>query len=302
MHSPSVPKIRADHVSIAVRSIDRALDFFFEYFPARANEAKRDGYGELPQFRWADFTIGGFKVELIESARPGSFVERFLTKRGEGFHHLCFEIAELDPQLERLEADGARIIDRFDEGEGHKTAFVHPSSAFGTLIQFWQRLEDGALEVPSRGEAVVKAGVRWQVHHLSLALERIEPAAHFFERHFGGRVETEPHLSGDRSLRSSEMLLRDYRLELTEAIHPEGFVARFLAQRGQGMHHLSIDVEDLETAVAPFERADVAVVDRAQFPPGRRIAWLRPRSTFGALIQLRQLPLEHWENTVAPTR
>ena len=138
MSPPSTAFLRVDHVSIAVRSIDQALDFFLEHFPARLNRPKENGYGDPPEFRWTDFTIGRFKIELIESARKDSFVERFLAKRGEGFHHLSFQIDHLDPALERLEAERVRIVDRFDGGDGHRTAFVHPRSAFGTLIQFWQ--------------------------------------------------------------------------------------------------------------------------------------------------------------------
>jgi methylmalonyl-CoA/ethylmalonyl-CoA epimerase len=294
MFSPSAANLRVDHVSIAVRSIDRALDFFLEHFPARPNEPKQAGYGERPDFHWTDFTIGPFKIELIASARPASFVERFLAKRGEGFHHLSFEIADLDPQLERLEADGVRIVDRFEGGDGHTTAFVHPRSAFGTLIQFWERREPGALEEPSAGGIVVKDGARWRVDHLSLALERIEPAVRFFERHFDGRLEDESHLGYDGSFRLRQMRLRDYRLELMEPARPEGFLARFLARRGEGMHHLSIDVEDLDTALAPFERAGVVIVDRLDFAPGRRTAFLHPRSAFGVLVQFWQVPTQEW--------
>jgi methylmalonyl-CoA/ethylmalonyl-CoA epimerase len=139
----SATHLRVDHVSIAVASIDRALEFFLEHFPARANEPKQDGYGDRPEFRWADFTIGHFKIELIESAAADGFVQRFLAKRGEGFHHLSLQIDALEPQLERLEREGARIVDRFDGGDGHQTAFVHPRSAFGTLIQFWQEPDFG---------------------------------------------------------------------------------------------------------------------------------------------------------------
>jgi methylmalonyl-CoA/ethylmalonyl-CoA epimerase len=294
MTAPGAPNLRVDHVSIAVRSIDRALDFFLEHFPAEANEPKQAGYGERPEFSWTDFTIGHFKIELIESARPASFVERFLARRGEGFHHLSFEIADLDPQLERLEAKGVRIVDRFDGGDGHTTAFVHPRSAFGTLIQFWERREQGALDAPSAGGVVVKEGARWRVDHLSLALERIEPAVRFFERHFAARLEVESHLGYDQSFRLSQLRLRDYRLELMEAARPESFLARFLARRGEGMHHLSIDVEDLDTALVPFERAGVEIVDRLDFAPDRRTAFLHPRFAFGVLIQFRQVPVEEW--------
>jgi methylmalonyl-CoA/ethylmalonyl-CoA epimerase len=288
------PKLRVDHVSIAVTSIDQALEFFLENFPARLNRGKEAGYGEPTEFRWADFTIGHFKIELIESARPGSFVERFIGRRGEGLHHLSLTIDRLAPELARLEADDIRIVDRFDGGDGHETAFIHPRSAFGALIQFWQEPDPAELAAPSWGGVVTKGGVRWQVDHLSLAVERLDPAIRFFERHFAARIEAEPHLGYDQSFRLLQMRLGDYRLELMESAREESFLTRFLARRGEGMHHISIDVDDLDAALAPFERAGARIVDRFDFAPGWRTAFLHPRSAFGVLIQFWQVPAEQW--------
>jgi methylmalonyl-CoA/ethylmalonyl-CoA epimerase len=295
-------KQRVDHVAIAVESIDRALEFFLRHFPARLNQPKKPGYGEPPEFFWTDFTIGHFKIELIESASPGSFVERFLARRGEGFHHLSLKIDGLDDQLRRLEADGCRIVDRFDEGDGYKTAFIHPRSAYGTLIQFWQEPDESELRAPSWGGIVARDGVRWRVDHLSIALERLEPAVAFFERHFEGRVEEAPHLGYDQSFRRLTMRLGDYRLELMESARPEGFLPRFLARRGQGLHHLSIDVEDLETVLAPFDRSGLRIVDRFDLAPGWKTAFLHPRSAFGVLIQFWQTPLDQRSRSAEITR
>jgi len=292
--------LRVDHVSIAVRSIDRALDFFLGHFPAVLNQEKLPGYGEEPEFHWTDFTIGNFKIELIESARPGSFVDRFIAARGEGFHHLSFKIRDLDPALERLEADGIRIVDRFDEGDGHETAFIHPRSAFGTLIQFWQEPDAAELALPSWGGIVHHHGVRWQVDHVSLALRSLEPALSFFSRHFGARRETEPHLGYDQTFRLLQTRIGDYRLELMESVRADGFLSRFLERRGEGLHHLSIDVDDLDTALAPFERSGVRIVDRFEFAPGWRTAFLHPRSAFGVLIQFWQMPADQWAVAAIP--
>ncbi len=291
------PRYRVDHVSIAVHSIDRALDFFLERFPAVAGAAKQDGYGDPAEFRWADFTIGHFKVEVIESARPGSFVERFLERRGEGLHHLSLEIGTLGPTLDRLERSGVRVVDRFEAREGHETAFLHPGSAFGTLIQFWQHPELANPIPPSWGGIVAKEGVRWQVDHLSLALRSLAPAVRFFESHLGATVEVEPHLGYDQSFRLLQMRLRDYRLELMESAAEGGFLSRFLARRGEGMHHISIDVEDLDVVVAPFERAGARIVDRFELASGWKTAFLHPRSVFGVLVQFWQMPIDQWSKS-----
>src|SRR5205814_1997320 len=116
----------------------------------------------------------------------------------------------------------------------------------------------------------------------------------FFERHFAARIETEPHLGYDQSFRLLQMRLGDYRLELMESAREQSFLTRFLARRGEGMHHLSIDVDDLDVALAPFERAGARIVDRFDFAPGWRTAFLHPRSAFGVLIQFWQVPAEQW--------
>jgi methylmalonyl-CoA/ethylmalonyl-CoA epimerase len=293
-------ELRVDHVSIAVHSLDRALDFFLEHFPVRLNQAKLPGYGDEPEFHWTDFTIGNFKIELIESARPGSFVDRFLAKRGEGFHHLSFKIRDLDAKVEELEADGVAIVDRFDEGDGHKTAFIHPRSAFGTLIQFWQEPDAAELALPSWGGVVHHHGVRWQVDHVSLALRDLDRGLDFFTRHFDARRETEPHVGYDRTFRLLQTQIGDYRLEMMESIRPDGFLSRFLERRGEGLHHLSIDVDDLDRALAPFERAGVRIVDRFDLAPGWRTAFLHPRSVFGVLVQFWQMPAEQWAAAEVP--
>src|SRR5437867_13395746 len=104
--------MRVDHVSIAVRDIDTALAFFRNCLPIEMHVAKRPGYTD--DFNWCDFYIGPYKLELIEAARPGGFVQRFIDKHGEGLHHLSLEVTDLEPLVQRLEHDGLRIVDRFD--------------------------------------------------------------------------------------------------------------------------------------------------------------------------------------------
>src|SRR5438128_91278 len=103
---PQFPALRVDHVSIAVPAITPALDFFRRILPIRMGIEPRPGYDG--EFTWADFFVADFKLELIESARPRSFVERFLARRGEGFHHLSLEVEDhaLDAYVADLERQG----------------------------------------------------------------------------------------------------------------------------------------------------------------------------------------------------
>src|SRR3989454_10250884 len=134
------PSMRVNHLAIAVRDIDAALAFFRRHFPIVPMHERL--LGHTGDYTWCDFFIGDFKLELIASAAQGSFVERFIAKRGEGLHHLSLEAADFDATIAALERGGVRVVDRFDAGAEGKTAFISPRSAFGTLIQFWSAFGD----------------------------------------------------------------------------------------------------------------------------------------------------------------
>ena len=141
-----VPPLQIDHVSIAVHDLAAALARFRRILPVAMRAEPGPGYDGT--FRWTDFYVGDWKLELIESDRPASFVERFLARRGEGFHHLSIDVAEgtLGAYTAALETEGLRIVERGAWGDGAATAFISPRSAFGVLIQFWEHpeLRDGA--------------------------------------------------------------------------------------------------------------------------------------------------------------
>src|SRR5437016_14597485 len=106
------PALRVDHLSIAVRAIAPALAFFRRVLPLRMRVEPRPGSDD--QFVWTDFLIGDWKLELIERARPGCFVERVLARRREGPPHLSIDVGEgrLLAYTAAFERDGLRIVDR----------------------------------------------------------------------------------------------------------------------------------------------------------------------------------------------
>jgi len=282
-------KLRVDHFSIAVHSMERALDFFSRYLPVEMNVAPREGYTD--DFRWCDFFVGHAKIELIESTRPGSFVERFLERRGEGIHHLSFEIDELDPLTERMEAEGLRVVDRFDAGNGEKTAFLSPRSAHGMLIQFWQVKHDPHA-APKRPRLVdMKVGdVKLRFDHLSVAVRDLTAGTEFFRRWFPVENEAPSHrgYAGDFDLKQFDV--HGYRMELIADASGKSFVTRFLAKRGEGFHHVSIDVADIEPVLERMKADGVRIVDETNLGGGYKTAFVSPRSAHGVLIQFWQVP------------
>ena len=92
----------------------------------------------------------------------------------------------------------------------------------------------------------------------------------------------------DQKARAAVFTLGESRIELLEATSPESPIARSIAKRGQGIHHLTLTVPNLETALAELERAGVRLIDRKpRVGAGEeRIAFLHPSSTAGVLIEL----------------
>ncbi|MFQ5666647.1 MAG: VOC family protein [Candidatus Binatia bacterium] len=284
--------MRFDHVSIAVRDIDTALGFFRTVVPVDMRVDKRRGYTD--DFNWCDFYVGQFKLELIEATRPDSFVRRFIDRRGEGMHHLSLEVTGLEPLVRRLEAGDIRVVDRFDAGGGEMTAFVSPRSAHGVLIQFWQVPRLVEPERPATAPFRLRSGgsVTMRIDHVSIAVRDISTTLEFFRHFFPIRPGREKHVGYDRSFALANFTLGGYKVELIEQADdsPSNFVRRFLARRGEGLHHISIHVDRLDPLLAQFEADGLRMVGQADLGHGRKTAFISPRSAHGVLIQFWQEP------------
>ncbi len=286
------PALRVDHVSIAVPAIAPALARFQQILPIRMRVAPRPGYDD--QFTWTDFFVGDFKLELIESARPGSFVERFLARRGEGFHHLSIEVEEggLAGYTAALERGGLRIVDRRDYGGGDETAFISPRTAPGILVQFWQVPGfhgERAPDVPIDSLAE-RDGVRFRVDHLALAVRSIDATVAWFRKTFPVELRRPKHRGWDGTFELASFWLAGYKIELLEPVREDGPIGRFLARRGEGFHHLSFDVHRLDPLLERLADEGLHIVGRAELGGGRRTAFLHPGDAHGVLLQFWQEP------------
>lgn len=126
--------LNLDHVALAVRDLDGALERFRRLYgatPVSREVVEGDGVEE------AMLLVGGSRIQLLTPRRPDSPVARFLERRGEGLHHIAFAVPDLDAALAHLEAEGAELIDRAPRlgGGGARIAFVHPRAFGGTLTE-----------------------------------------------------------------------------------------------------------------------------------------------------------------------
>ena len=86
---------------------------------------------------------GGLEIDLVEPTGPDSTVAKFLEKRGEGLHHIAFEVDDIDKDLRAMEGKGMQLIDREGrEGVAGKIGFLHPKSVNGVLVELVQPFHD----------------------------------------------------------------------------------------------------------------------------------------------------------------
>jgi methylmalonyl-CoA/ethylmalonyl-CoA epimerase len=124
---------RIHHVAIVVTSIEKALVFYQEVLGLDV-ESVMDIPGD--KVRIAFLSVGESKVELVEPTDETTGVARFLASKGEGFHHICFEVDNLAETLLRLEIDGVELIDTAPRrGAEGPVAFIHPRSGHGVLVE-----------------------------------------------------------------------------------------------------------------------------------------------------------------------
>ena len=85
----------------------------------------------------AFFQIGESKIELLEASNPESPIAKFLEKRGAGFHHVAFEVDDIDEEIERLSNEGFQLIHTSpkDGADNKRIAFLHPKSSDGLLVE-----------------------------------------------------------------------------------------------------------------------------------------------------------------------
>jgi methylmalonyl-CoA/ethylmalonyl-CoA epimerase len=121
------------HVALIVSSIDESLGLWRDLLGLELETVMEIGDDRV---RIAFLGVGESKVELVEPTDDTTGVARFLAAKGEGFHHVCFEVANLAETLLRLEIDGLELIDSAPRhGAEGPVAFIHPRSCHGVLVE-----------------------------------------------------------------------------------------------------------------------------------------------------------------------
>jgi len=132
--------MKIDHLGIAVRSISDSLAFYRE---ALGLELAGTETIEDQGVQVALLPVGESRIELLEPFSEETTVGRFIARRGEGLHHICYEVDDLASKIDELRSRGVRLLDGYPRrgAEGKLVAFLHPASAHGVLVELVERRE-----------------------------------------------------------------------------------------------------------------------------------------------------------------
>ncbi|MEQ6123767.1 methylmalonyl-CoA epimerase [Pseudotenacibaculum sp. MALMAid0570] len=131
---------KIEHIGIAVKSLDDSNKLFAALFGKphyKIEEVESEGV------RTSFFESGPNKIELLEATNPDSPIAKFITKKGEGIHHIAFAVSDIVSEIDRLKKEGFIVLNETPKkGADNKlVAFLHPKSTNGVLIELCQEIE-----------------------------------------------------------------------------------------------------------------------------------------------------------------
>ncbi|MEA2451788.1 MAG: methylmalonyl-CoA/ethylmalonyl-CoA epimerase [Actinomycetota bacterium] len=131
---------KIEHVALAVEDLDKAVQHYADVWGLEVSHRERV---EDQGVEEAMLPLGESFLQLLGPTSPDTTVGRFIATRGEGLHHIAYEVDDLEGALAELKAKGVRLIDEAPRkgGRGHMVAFVHPKGNHGLLVELIQKPE-----------------------------------------------------------------------------------------------------------------------------------------------------------------
>lgn len=133
--------MKLEHIGIAVKDLEKSNDLFAQLFGEehyKIEEVESEGV------KTSFFMTGSSKIELLEATKEDSAIAKYIEKRGEGIHHIAFEVEDIYAEMERLSAQGFRVLnEKPKRGADNKlVCFLHPKSANGVLVELCQTIKE----------------------------------------------------------------------------------------------------------------------------------------------------------------
>lgn len=133
--------VRIEHIGIAVKGLNEANELFRKLF---GEQAYKEETVDSEHVTTSFFQVGPNKIELLEATAPESAISRFVEKRGEGIHHIAFEVDDIHTEMKRLVNEGFELINETPKnGADNKlVCFLHPRSTNGVLVELCQEIKN----------------------------------------------------------------------------------------------------------------------------------------------------------------
>ncbi|NER14246.1 methylmalonyl-CoA epimerase [Leptobacterium flavescens] len=132
---------KIEHLGIAVKDIETSNKLFEKLLGSSSYKIEEvESEGVKTSF----FQIGESKIELLEATREDSPIAKFIEKKGEGIHHIAFDVTNIEEEVERLKKEGFQILNEIPKkgADNKKVVFLHPRSTNGTLIELCQEINE----------------------------------------------------------------------------------------------------------------------------------------------------------------
>ncbi len=128
---------KIEHLGIAVKNMEESIAM---YETLLGTTCYKKEIVESEFVRTAFFQVGDSKIELLEATDPSSPIAKFLDKKGSGFHHVAFDVEDIETELKRLKKAGFQLIHESpkDGADNKRIAFLHPKSTDGLLVELCQ--------------------------------------------------------------------------------------------------------------------------------------------------------------------
>jgi methylmalonyl-CoA epimerase len=126
-----------------------------------------------------------------------------------------------------------------------------------------------------------------KIDHLGIAVKAVADAAKMYETVLGLKVTGTDQVD-DQGVKVAMLDIGESRFELLEAVRPDSPIGKFVAKRGEGLHHIAVQVDDIETSLAQLKAAGVRLIDEAprKGAHNTRVAFIHPAGTHGVLLEL----------------
>ena len=138
--------LKVEHIGIAVRTLAESVPLFEKLLNSQCYKTE---FVESEQVNTAFFRKGDTKVELLESTDANGVITKFIEKKGEGMHHIAFEVENIESEMQRLKKEGFVVLnDKPKPGADNKlVCFLHPRNTKGVLIELCQSIKDISEEI-----------------------------------------------------------------------------------------------------------------------------------------------------------